>query len=301
MRKLSEKKQSEILRLYVEQKLSTPQAAKEAGVSSTCVSNIVKRHGLVPRTISQAKTGVKRGTKLPVDEIVKLYIEGASSSTIANQLGISKSGVLSTLRNQGVPRQNKYQSKNKYASMQDAMVKTYVDGLSINQVAFLFQVPYSAVLTQVTKRGVIRSEMKCKSQLGKSISEEQKNRHRATKEHRKERGLYDHIYLKRTGYTYAEFQKRRPAFKKYHQQVRSITHVQPLHALEHYDKRGKAGVDGAYNLDHKFSVIEGFKQGVGPAIIGHTSNLHMIPWEANLVKQGECWITLEELLRLQAS
>jgi transposase len=200
-----------------------------------------------------------------------------------------------------VPRENKYQPKSKHASIHDAVVKAYTDGMSMHQVASMFQVSYGYVSRQLKKRGVNRTHLKGKSQLGRPVSEAQKNKHRATKSSRKEQGLYDHVYLKRTGYTYAEFQKRRPEFKKYHQQVRSITQAQPLDTLENYDKRGKAGLDGAYHIDHKFSVIEGFKQGVDPSIIGHISNLHMIPYEVNVVKQGECWISLQELKSLYAA
>ncbi len=298
MRKLSEEKQQEILRLYVEQRLSTPQVAAKTGVSSTCVSNIIKRCGLTPRNISQAKTGVKRGTKLPVNDIIRLYTSGKSSIEIARQLNISKSGVLSILRNRDVPRNNVYEPKSKHASIYDAITKAYTDGMSMNQVTALFKVSYGLVSRQLKKRGLTRTYLKNKGRTGSIISEAQKNKHRQTKSSRKEQGMYDHIYLKRTGYTYAEFQKKRPAFKKYHQQVRSITQSQPLHLLNDYDKRGKAGQDGAYQIDHKFSVIEGFKQGVDPRVIGHISNLHMIPWEANMIKQGECWISLSELTKL---
>lgn len=301
MRKLSEEKQQEIIRLYTEQRLSTPQVAAKTGVSSTCVSNIIKRCGLTPRNISQAKTGVKLGTKLPVDDIIQLYTSGKSSIEIARQLNVSKFGVLSILRSRNVPRNNVYEPKRKHASIYDAIAEAYADGMSMNQVAALFKVSYGLVSTTLKRKGLTRTHMKGKSQMGKSISESQKSKHRATKNSRKEQGLYDHIYLKRTGYTYAEFQKKLPAFKKYHQQVRSITQMQPLHLLENYDKRGKAGQDGAYHIDHKFSVIEGFKQGVDPKIIGHISNLHMIPWEANMIKQGECWISLKKLMKLYKS
>ena len=301
MRKLSEEKQQEIIRLYTEQRLSTPQVAAKIGVSSTCVSNIIKRCGVTPRNISQAKSGVKRGTKLPVDEIIQLYTSGKSSIEIARQLKISKFGVLSILRSHDVPRNNVYEPKRKHASIYDAIVEAYTDGMSMNQVAALFKVSYGLVSRTLKTKGAIRTHLKHKGQCGKHHTDVTKTKVRATRKSRKEQGLYDHIYLKRTGYTYAEFEKKRPAFKRYHQQVRSITQLQPLHLLKNYDKRGKAGVEGAYHIDHKFSVIEGFKQGVDPKIIGHISNLHMIPWEVNMVKQGECWISLPELIKLYKS
>ena len=65
-----------------------------------------------------------------------------------------------------------------------------------------------------------------------------------------------------------------------------------------FEKRGKMGVDSAYNLDHKYSIIEGFKNNVPPQTIGHIANLEMLPWKDNLSKQGNCSITLQELKKL---
>ena len=49
------------------------------------------------------------------------------------------------------------------------------------------------------------------------------------------------------------------------------------------------------NLDHKFSIYEGFKKDVSPEIIGHISNLHFIPWQENRAKGDSSIITLNEL------
>ena len=51
----------------------------------------------------------------------------------------------------------------------------------------------------------------------------------------------------------------------------------------------------AYNLDHKFSVAEGFKEKVHPAVIGHYCNLEILPVLDNIRKGRKCSMTLEEL------
>lgn len=51
-----------------------------------------------------------------------------------------------------------------------------------------------------------------------------------------------------------------------------------------------------YELDHKFSILEGFKQGVDPKIIGSYVNLEVIPKFKNRSKRVKCSITLEELI-----
>jgi hypothetical protein len=51
-----------------------------------------------------------------------------------------------------------------------------------------------------------------------------------------------------------------------------------------------------YELDHKFSISEGFKQNVNPKIIGHDTNLELLPKDVNRSKRIKCSITLEELI-----
>lgn len=53
-----------------------------------------------------------------------------------------------------------------------------------------------------------------------------------------------------------------------------------------------------FHLDHKYSLFEGFKNGVAPEIIASVGNLEMLSSEDNLRKHSKCSITLEELLEL---
>ena len=50
-----------------------------------------------------------------------------------------------------------------------------------------------------------------------------------------------------------------------------------------------------YELDHKFSRTEGFKQSIPPEIIGHYANLELITKKENRSKRTKCSITLSEL------
>ena len=75
-----------------------------------------------------------------------------------------------------------------------------------------------------------------------------------------------------------------PAFAKYRNQVDKVTRNQPIHLLENFDKRGVAGVRGAYHLDHITSVWYGFQNNILSKKIGHISNLRMIPWLENQKK-----------------
>ena len=65
--------------------------------------------------------------------------------------------------------------------------------------------------------------------------------------------------------------------------------------LDNFEKRGHAN-KGMYHLDHKFSVIEGFKQNIPPYIIGHINNLEMLIGRNNLVKNRKCSIDKDVLI-----
>ena len=52
-----------------------------------------------------------------------------------------------------------------------------------------------------------------------------------------------------------------------------------------------------YQLDHIFSIIEGYKQGIPEEVIGHPGNLQYLTSIENNKKRGNCWITSSELYK----
>jgi len=53
----------------------------------------------------------------------------------------------------------------------------------------------------------------------------------------------------------------------------------------------------SYHIDHIFSIKQGFLINLPVEIVSHPCNLHMIHYKENLIKQDNCWIELNELLR----
>jgi transposase-like protein len=230
-------------------------------LSSTMVGSILKDLGLI-RSISEAKKGKKRGSRLPVDQIINLYVSGNSSVSIAKLLNISKMSVLNVLKDSGVDRDNKYE---KWHEKINEIADLYLSGYSMNYICESLSIPYSTLHHNLHKLGIVRSDDK------------------------------NHIRM-----PYDEWLTLQPAYKQYRSKVLSVTNRQPLNTLENSDKRGNSRVDGAYHLDHKFSIIEGFKQGIDPEIIGNINNLEFIPWWDNISKGFRCSITIEELFRLES-
>jgi hypothetical protein len=88
----------------------------------------------------------------------------------------------------------------------------------------------------------------------------------------------------------------KPEFEIYRYHVKRITEQQPLHLLPNHEKRAAYGkADDPHQVDHKFSVVQGFLNNIPPYIIGHISNLEMLPSRLNNSKGSSCSITEEAL------
>lgn len=297
MSKITIEKEQEVLKLYLdlEKKLSTTKIGKIFNISSTSVTNIVKRNGFIPRGNSESKKGIKRGSLLPHKKIINLYKNGYTSFEISKKIGCSKRSVLNVLHENNIKLRNPGWSENYLNPLTKKIKKIYLSGKSIKYVMNETKLSYGCINRILKKLKIIRSEDVRKSMKGKKHTISTKNKVRETRQRKKELGLYDHIYLKKTGLTYDEYQKKLPELEKYLQKVKRITMSQPIESLSNFKKRGKAGEKGAYNIDHKYSISEGFKNKVPPEIIGHIKNLEMIPWKKNVKKQANCSITLKEL------
>ena len=60
---------------------------------------------------------------------------------------------------------------------------------------------------------------------------------------------------------------------------------------------GLAGKEGAWHIDHRYSILKGYQNKVSPFVIGNRSNLEMVPWKDNLSKHSSCSISLGGLLQ----
>ena len=60
--------------------------------------------------------------------------------------------------------------------------------------------------------------------------------------------------------------------------------------IENFDKRGIN-----YHLDHKYSIMQGFKDGIIPSLIGSFKNLEILPAIDNCSKKDKCSIPIEDL------
>jgi hypothetical protein len=110
---------------------------------------------------------------------------------------------------------------------------------------------------------------------------------------------YKKIFKSRYGYEYDIFIERQSEYKKYYKLVRNLTNKnlkKYSYLFSDLDKLGRCGVDGAYQVDHIFSIKEGFIRDLPPSLISNPSNLNVIRWEDNLSKSDKSYFSLDELI-----
>lgn len=89
-----------------------------------------------------------------------------------------------------------------------------------------------------------------------------------------------------------------PEFVKYKRDVWKLTN-NVVHLIPNFNaiKRGRCSlIEDTYQVDHNYSIVEGFLEDVAPEIIAHPENLSFIPWRENLKKWTKSSISLKELL-----
>jgi hypothetical protein len=112
---------------------------------------------------------------------------------------------------------------------------------------------------------------------------------------RGERNIRVQTMLRNMNMTYDQFLEYKSEFKMYHKAVWHITKQQSLTDLDNYSKRGLAGKEGAYHLDHIISIKEGYINNIPASDIANISNLHMIPWLINLKKGSKTNFKIEDI------
>lgn len=95
-----------------------------------------------------------------------------------------------------------------------------------------------------------------------------------------------------------EYVESKKEYKKYILEVYKWTERNELNKLPNFSKRGRAGVSGAFHVDHKYSIKQGYLNKISPKILGDFSNLEMLSWEDNIKKNKSSSLTLGELFAM---
>lgn len=206
-----------------------------------------------------------------IEEILNYYQKGIGSEKISKIYGVSKVPILRILKENNVLQKGYSNGKKiilteeQKEKIKDLYVDNYKNSEEISKIMNLNKSFIEQILS--------KSNYRRNRSQGTSI------------------GLVKRF----SGINYNEYINNLSEFKKYKRKVTSVTKKQPIHNLVNFEKRGISGIDGNYHLDHKFSIVEGFKQKISPWVIGNFINLEFIPWEENIKKRTKCSINEKEL------
>lgn len=261
-----------------------------------------------------------------INEIISLYQSGMSCTAISSKFNIVRKVIKKILVQNNVWIENRDDLKIKFSEEDiNKMLNLYVDDkLSTLKIAKIYNVSKTSIKRILRENSVLRkgNSNGVKINLSESQKEKIENLYLYDYANTKEIGeslnlsaSYVDKYLNGTRYRrnksngasvglvrrfsgikYDEYLKNLPEQEKYRREVIKLTNKQSIHTLKNYDKRGDSGIEGAYHLDHKYSILEGFKNKIKPEIIASLNNLVFIPWRDNVVKRTKCSITKEELI-----
>jgi len=262
-----------------------------------------------------------------INKIMLLYTSGMSFSRIGLTLNRKKRNIKKILIEQGLYIEDRDNVKKEFSNVDiDEIIRLYcVENLSTKKIGKMFNASVNPIKRVLNVHNLLRKgysdgvKINLTDEQQERIKELYLNEYLTTKEIGCRVGLTESFiskYLNSSGYRrtknegasiglvkrfsgvgYDEYLKNLSEYKKYRRKVISITNKQPIHSLSNYDKRGMSGIDGAFHLDHKFSINEGFKNKIRPELIGNLNNLEFISWEENVMKRTKCSITKEELIK----
>jgi transposase len=270
----------------------------------------------------------KELTEIDINEIVSLYKSGMSFTKIGIKLHKQKNTIKNILIEKNIWVESRDKLKKEFNNIDiNKIINLYlVDESSCNEIGKIFGVSKTPIQQLLKNLGILRigksdgvkinlteeqeciikkmylveyksySEISKKTKLSKSFI--QNYLYKIGQRRTKSEGASVGGVKKYRNVLYSDYLAQLPEYEKYRKKVLSITNKQPISMLENYNKRGTYKNSESYHLDHKFSIMEGFKNNILPEIIGDIKNLEFLPWKENLKKRAKCSITINELINL---
>ena len=102
----------------------------------------------------------------------------------------------------------------------------------------------------------------------------------------------DTSYMQTEAYSLATRKETTSEYKRYANKVHRLSqktytlYGQEINPENH--RRGRCGVEGAWQLDHIISIKYGFENNISAEEISKKENLRMLPWKENLSKSSKC-------------
>jgi len=260
-----------------------------------------------------------------INNVVELYNNGISFSKISTLLKVNRDNIKNILKEKNIWVENRDTLRKEFNDVEinDILIK-YKNGMSVREICKIYNVSKTPIQRILKDYGVLRESRSNGVKINLTEEQTEKIKDLYLNEYKSSSDISEHLgltksfidkYLSKCGFrrttsegvsvglvrryrdiSYGDYLKIENDYKKYKSDVMKVTNQQPINELPNYDRRGNSGNDGVYHLDHKFSIMEGFKNNVPAEIIGNIKNLEFIPWEENIKKRTKCSITINELI-----
>ena len=231
-------------------------------------------------------------------EVSKLYKEGMTHQELADYFSVGSHSIETSLKRTNTPgRRTGKRTKDVDFSKSNQILKDYQSLKSLSKLSKKYGSKYQ-LANFLRAKGVLQeknSEIKVDDRLILELY----NKGLTFNEITEQTGYSDWCLgksLKRQGIDTLERRKNETEpYKIYLNAVRRFT----KHSWkEHHDKVNPKGLKRGrmdYHIDHIYSVSEGFRNNIPPFIIGHWSNLQMLPYDKNVKKLTRCHKTKDQL------
>lgn len=270
----------------------------------------------------------KTFTEGEIKNIIELYENGNSVEKMSRSLKIDKKRIRSILIETNTFIEGRDNIRKEFSNeIIENIIENYKNGMNCQKISRMYNVSKGPVNRILKEKNLLKAgrsngikielteeqknlikklyldEYKNSDEIGETLklnkhfidAHIQRNGYRRTKSNGTSVGMVRKY--RGSSYSYVRYLNELEEFYKYKINVNRITNRQSIKNLPNYNKRGKSGVYGAYHLDHKFSIMEGFINKIDPSIIGAINNLEFIPWEDNLKKRTKCSIKKEQLIK----
>ena len=88
-------------------------------------------------------------------------------------------------------------------------------------------------------------------------------------------------------------------YQRYYRKVQKSTNLNIKYKSDKIPNMKLRGREYGYDLDHKFSIFDGFNNDIDPKVIGHWKNLEVIKISDNRIKSRNSSISLEEIQKVE--
>ncbi|MDM5198965.1 hypothetical protein QUF79_13125 [Fictibacillus enclensis] len=232
---------------------------------------------------------------IPKEELIDLYINQVMSiADIGKIYNCSRTAVTNRLKENNIPirspeeaRKRSFERKLGFSLTSKKIMEQINEGMLAIQVADHFGVGHGTILKTLQKDGIHLSQMESYVAMKNSKVSRERWKDKESPQIKKQREIFKEINKKKT--EAAQLKYETAHLKSYKEYKRACARI--------VDKIFGTDRPDGMQYDHKYSVMDGHKNGVPAPILSHPSNIRLITAFENNSKGNDSIVTLEELYK----